>query len=128
MLNGLDAHSVVIDIECAGGLTGGGADTARELWEVVGGMQHIQSATPVLAIHKIIPVRDDVVNRTAVVAKRDAAVHAARGLFACLFVCQVEHKLAPVLEAICRDLGRFLQPIDFEKSSNFSHDNFLKLL
>ena len=40
----------------------------------------LQRRLPVLAIDQIVPVRNQIVDRAAVVTKRNAAIHAARGL------------------------------------------------
>ncbi|MNJ71617.1 hypothetical protein D3C77_681830 [compost metagenome] len=84
-------------------------------------MQHVQRAAPVLLVHQVIPVRDDVVDRAAVVAERDAAVHAARGLLLGLVIGQVQHEFAPVLQPLLRGLGGLLQTLKFHKASNLSH-------
>src|SRR5262249_39950486 len=64
----------------AGGLARGRAEPAGELGEVVGGVQPLGRARPVAAPDEIVPFRDEVPQRAAVVAERDAAVHAAPGL------------------------------------------------
>ena len=56
------------------------AQPAGELGEVVGGVQAIDRVAPVLAVDEVVPVGDQVAERAAVVAERDAAVHAATGL------------------------------------------------
>jgi hypothetical protein len=80
VLDALDAHRVVVDVERAGGLAGRRADAAGELGEVVGLVQHLDGVLPVAAVHQVVEVRDDVVDRAAAVAERRAAVHAARAL------------------------------------------------
>jgi hypothetical protein len=44
VLDRLDAHRVVVDVERAGGLAGRRADAAGELGEVVGAVQHLDRA------------------------------------------------------------------------------------
>ena len=78
--DGLDGHRGVVDVEGAGGLAGRGADAAGELGEVVGGVQDLDGGLPVTFVDQVVPVRDDVVDRAALVAEGDAAVHAARTL------------------------------------------------
>ncbi|MNS75346.1 hypothetical protein D3C72_1088600 [compost metagenome] len=121
VFDGLDAHGVAVDVQGTGGFTRRRADAARELREVVGGVQHVQRAAPVLLVHQVIPVGDDVVDRAAVVAERDAAVHAARGLLLGLVVGQVQHEFAPVLQPLLRGLGGLLQTLKFHKAGNLSH-------
>ncbi len=56
------------------------AQAAGELGEVVGGVQALDGVAPVVAVDEVVPVGDEVAERAAVVAERDAAVHAATGL------------------------------------------------
>src|SRR3546814_15345673 len=76
----LDRDRRVIDVERAARLAWRGADPAGELRKIVGGMQRIQRHLPVVGIDQMVPVRDHVVHRTAVMAERNAAVNAARRL------------------------------------------------
>ena len=71
---------VVVDVERAGGLARRRAHAARHLGEVVGGVQVERRRLPLVAVDEVVPVRDLVVDRAAVVAVGDAAVHAARRL------------------------------------------------
>src|SRR5690606_28294142 len=84
-------------------------------------MQDVQRAPPFLPVHQVVPVGDDVVDRASVVAERNAAVHAPGGLLPGLFVVQAHHELAPVLQALLRCFGGFLEPLEFHKTSDFSH-------
>src|SRR5215831_10347782 len=79
-LDVLDRHRGLADGHHAGGLARGRAEPAGELGEVVGGVQPLARARPVVAPDEIVPFRDEVPQRAAVVAERDAAVHAASGL------------------------------------------------
>jgi hypothetical protein len=79
-LDGLDRDRVVVDAEHARALARGRAQAARELREIVGRVQPVDRVAPMLAVHQVVPVGDDVAERTALVAERDATVHAARGL------------------------------------------------
>src|SRR5690606_14289193 len=121
VLNGLDADRVAVDVERTGGLAGRRADPAGKFREVVGGMQDVQRAPPFLPVHQVVPVGDDVVDRASVVAERNAAVHAPGRLLPGLFVVQAHHELAPVLQALLRCFGGFLEPLEFHKTSDFSH-------
>src|SRR5690606_1068468 len=76
----LDGDRLVDDVECAGRLARGGADTAGELGEIVGRQQVFERAAPIVLVNEVIPVRDLIVHRTAIVAVRDAAIHTAGGL------------------------------------------------
>jgi hypothetical protein len=80
VLDRLDADRIVVDAQRAGGLARRRADAAGEFREVVGRMQVLERLAVVAVIDQVVPVRDDVVDRAAVVAERDAAIHAARAL------------------------------------------------
>ena len=100
MLDGLDAHRIIIDVQRTGRFTWGRADAAGKVREVVGGVQHFDRTLPVLAIYQIVPVRDDVVDRAAALAERDAAIHATRTLRLGVLVGQMQDKLLVVLDAL----------------------------
>ena len=76
----LDRHRILVDAEHTRRLTRRRTEPAGELGEVVGGVQPVDGIAPVLAVDEVVPVGDQVPQRTAVVAEGDAAVHAARGL------------------------------------------------
>src|SRR5690606_16105428 len=46
----------------------------------VGGVQPFDGVPPVVPVDQVVPLGDEVAERAAVVAERDAAVHAAGGL------------------------------------------------
>src|SRR5262249_24491061 len=76
-LDVLDRHRGLADGQHAGRLAGGGAEPPGELGKVVGGVQPLARGRPVASPDEIVPFRDEVPQRTAVVTERDAAVHAA---------------------------------------------------
>jgi hypothetical protein len=111
----------MIDGEDAGGLAGGGTEHTRELGEVVGLVQAVDGLLPVLAVDEIVPVGDQVPQRTARVAEGHAAVHAARGLAAQLIVGHRLVDVAVVLEALLDGpLRRGLAP-DLEETPGIPH-------
>ena len=59
---------------------GAGQSCPGELREVVRGVQPVDRLAPLVAVDQVVPVRDEVPERAALVAERDAAVHAARRL------------------------------------------------
>src|SRR5690606_19497548 len=61
-------------------LAGRGTDQARELGEVVGRMESIDSIAPVARACEIVPVWDQVAKRAGVVAEGHSAIHAASSL------------------------------------------------
>ena len=76
----LDGDRVGVDAEHAGRLARRRAQPPGELGEVVRGVEALDGIVPVVAVDEVVPVRDQVAERAAVVAERDAAVHAPPGL------------------------------------------------
>ena len=76
----LDRDRVLVDAEHARRLARRRAQATGELGEVVGGVEPLDRVAPVVAVDEVVPVGDEVAERAAVVAERDAAVHAAPGL------------------------------------------------
>ena len=95
----LDRDRRLVDAEHARGLARRRAQPAGELGEVVGGVQPLARRVPVVAVHEVVPLRDEVPERAAGVAERDAAVHAARALRAHLLRREVLVDLLPVEDA-----------------------------
>src|SRR5262245_64343945 len=78
----LDGDRALDEVERAGGLARRRTDASGELGEIIGRVQVDDRVLPVAAIDEVVPVGDLVVHRTAGVAIRDAAIHAARRLVA----------------------------------------------
>ncbi len=123
VLDGLDAHGLVIHIQRAGCLAGCGANAAGELGEVVGAVQGVEGGLPVATVHQIVEVWNDVIDRAAVVAERCAAVHAARRLFVGLGIVQTDHELFVVFQALGNGLVALFDALVFHEASDFSHDS-----
>ena len=66
----LDRDRVVVDVQHAGRLARRRADQARELGEVVGRVQLHERVLPAVAVDEVVPVRDPVAERAALVAER----------------------------------------------------------
>src|SRR6266511_2555310 len=66
-----------------------GAEPPRELGEVVGGVQLFDRGSPGTRTDQVVPLRDPVSQRAAVVTERNAAVHAAPRLAVDLRLVQV---------------------------------------
>ncbi len=101
----LDRHRVVVDAEHARRLARRRAQPAGELGEVVRRVQPVDRVAPVVAVDEVVPVRDQVAERAAVVAERDAAVHAAPGL-------QLEHVLGELRRRPRSSRGRAPRSVD----------------
>jgi hypothetical protein len=85
-------------------------------------MQHLDRGLPVAAIHQIIPIWNDVVDRATLVTERDAAVHAARALLTDLLVRQGDQELVVVDDAIAGWLIAPVAPADLDESGWLTHD------
>ncbi len=121
VLDRLDADGVVVDVERTGRFARRRADAAGELGEVVGRVQRVDGVLPVLPEHHVVEVGNDVVDRAAGGAERNAAIHAARALHLGLFVGKVDDELVVVFFARDGFFGRFVQPLVFEESGYFAH-------
>src|SRR5581483_5625134 len=126
VLDRLDADRVVVDVERARGFAGGRADAARDLGEVVGGMQHVDRGAHGAAIHEIVPVRNDVVDRAAALAERDAAIHAARALLRRIGVGQAQDELAVMTNALGHRLRRLVHALELHETRDLPHDASLR--
>src|SRR3990172_9930461 len=85
-------------------------------------MQRLDGALPVLPVNQVVEIGDDVIDRTALNAERDPAVHAACGLDLRVFVGQAQVKLAVVPLARLRRLVRLLEALVFQESGDLAHD------
>ena len=122
VLNGLDAHRVVIDVQRTRCFAGRGANAAGELGEIIRAVQDLNRSFPIILEHQVVEVRDDVVDRAAAVAKRRAAVHAARALGFGLLVVQPDHKLFVIFDALGNRGIALFDARKLHESGNFSHD------
>src|SRR5262249_8785424 len=89
--------------------------------EVVGGMEALDRFLPAAAIHQVVPVGNDVSERAAFVAKRDAAIHAARALLTKLVFRKLALELAPVPQPLLDRSARRHLARDLHESSDLAH-------
>ena len=118
----LDGDGVLVDAEHTRRLARRRTQPARELGEVVGGVEALDGVVPVVAIDEIVPVRDQVAERTAVVAERDPAVHAPTRLVRQGIGIELFVHLLPVAQPH-RD-GATLRrlPIPLQEPGRFTHE------
>ena len=123
LLDGLDRHRCIFEVQRAGFLAGRRADAAGEFGEVVGRMQVADRRFPVVVIDEIVPVRDLVVHRTAgrAVAIGDATVHAAGGLFLHFRFRHRDREFAEMANAIRGRLILRHLAVDFEETRYLAH-------
>ncbi len=118
----LDRDGVALaDLEHAGRLARRRAEPAGELGEVVRPVELIDRLAPAVAVDEIVPVRDQVPERAAVVAERHAALHAAGALVAQLEQRQRAHELAHVVHALLRVALERLRARDLEEGTELAH-------
>jgi hypothetical protein len=97
---------------------------AGELREVVGRVERRRGRLQIVLVDVIVPVRDQVAERTARVAKRDAAIHATRALALQRFLDDRKLELAIITDAL---RGRALIGIysfELEEACYFSHGSW----
>ena len=99
VFDAFDGDGIGVDAEDAGPLAGRGAQPAGELGEVVGGVEAFGRLGPVAPPHQVVPLGDEVAERTAFVAEGDAAVHAPGPLLAGRLLGERLVDLAPVPDA-----------------------------
>src|ERR1700732_2854076 len=117
----LDRHRVVVDVQRARRLARRRADAAGEFRKIVGRVQRHRRLAPLVAIDQIVPVRDQIVDRAALVTERDAAIHATRGLRAQYRLRKGFDELLPVLLARRRLLIAAIGALDLEKPGRLAH-------
>src|SRR5665213_3284040 len=121
VLDRLDAHRIVVDVERARGFAGCGADAPGELGEIVGRMQRRQRRLPLVPVDQVVPVRNDVVDWAAGLAERNSAIHAARTLLRRCRIVQRQHELAVMLEPLGDRLRHFGDALELEESGDLAH-------
>ncbi len=118
---GLDGDRDVVDVERAGRFARRRADAAGDFREVVGRVKVARRLFPVAAIDEVVPVRDLVVDRAAVVTIRDAAIHAARGLVARFLLGKRQDEFAIILDPLLDRSVIAILAFDFEKAGDLTH-------
>ena len=123
LLDRLDRDRRVLEVQRAGFLARGGADTAGELGEVVGRMQVADRLFPLAAVDEVVPVRNLVVNRTAgrPMAIGNAAIHAARRLLGDLGIRHRNGEFTEMADTVRRWLVFHHLPVDFHETCNLAH-------
>src|ERR1700688_3683658 len=128
--DGLDGDGIVVDVERAGSFARRRADAAGELRKIVGRVQVARGFFPVALVDQIVEIRNLVVdraarrarlNRAGAVAIGNAAVHAARGLIAGVFLAQGNDEFAIVLHALGNGRVFAIVPVDLQKTCNLAH-------
>ena len=117
----LDGHGRLVDPQDAGRLARRRAQAPGELREVVGGVQALDGAPEVAAPHQVVPFRDQVPERTTVVAEGDAAIHAPAGLRLESAVLELLVDLFPVPDPDVDGAPLRQLPAGFHEPTGISH-------
>ena len=117
----LDRHRVVVDRQHARRLARRRADPAGELGEVVGRVELVDRLAPLAAVDEVVPVGDQVAERTALVAERDPAVHAPRALALQLGLRLQAEVLLVVVHALLRVALVEADPVDLQERAELAH-------
>ena len=117
----LDRDGIFIDTQHAGRLAGGGADASGKLREVICGVQSLAGFVPLIAVHQIVEVGNDISKRATGVTKRHSAVHAACALPHQFFGGQNGQKFIEVLESLLRRLFACDRAFILHESAGLTH-------
>ena len=122
--DGLDGDRIVLDVQGTGRLARRRAAPAGEFREIVGGMQRVRRRAPLVAIDQIVPVGDQIVDRAALVAEGNAAIHAARRLLAYLRRRQRMDEFAVIVNPRFRLFAAAVLAFDFQKARDLAHVSY----
>src|SRR5690606_16576080 len=121
-LDQLYGHRLIIDPQDTSGLAGCGADSARHLRKVVGGVQRFDRLTSQASIVVIVPIRDQIAEGAPRIAKRDSAIHASRSLTLDLLLNHGEFELLVVVDPLSSGKLSWLDASVLEEPCILAHD------
>ncbi|CAB5068169.1 unannotated protein [freshwater metagenome] len=98
-LNLLDRHRVRINSQHTGGLARCRTKPARKLGKIVRCVQALDGFMPTVFVDQIIPIGNDVSERTAVIAERNTTIHAPAGLVLQVILWELLVDLFPVQQS-----------------------------
>src|SRR5271169_253343 len=84
-------------------------------------MQVLECLAPVGVVDEVVPVRDLVVHRAAIVAIGYAAIHATRRLVTHRLFGKRQYELAIMADAIRGERVAPITPIDLQEAGNLAH-------
>jgi hypothetical protein len=118
----LDRDWILIDSDNTCCLTWGRAKPSGELREIIGRVQLIDRITPTIPENKIVPIRNQIAERTAVVAERNTAIHAPACLFTNLGDRKILVDLTPITKPDWNLTPARKLTLMLEKSCYITHD------
>src|SRR4029077_18980596 len=95
-----DCDCRLVNPQYARRLAWGGTDASSEFRKVVGRMKLAHGFFPAAAVYQIIPVRNQIIDRTPGVAEWHAAIHTTRALCAQLLFGKVLVNLKPIIHPL----------------------------
>ena len=117
----LDRHRRRDNPQHTGCFTGGRADPTSEFGKIVGRMESLQGLFPLTTINQIVPLRNQIAERTAAHAEGYAAIHAARRLGFGLLVSRVIVMLIVMVQTIVNRLDGLVAAPMLDKSAGVTH-------
>ena len=117
----LDRDRRLIDSQHARRFARRGTNPAGEFREVVGRVQLANRLFPTPVINQIVPIGNQVVDGTSRLAKRHAAIHAARALGTKILFGEIEIDLEPIIDALRNWTSRGKLARVFQKSRVLTH-------
>ncbi len=120
-LDGLDRDRILVDAQHAGSLARRGTQLAGELREVIGRVQTLDRRLPAIAIDQVVPVRNQIPQRTALMTERNAAVHAAAALHLQFAGGVRQVHLLPVLDSLGGRTRGVLLAMDLDEPGRLTH-------
>src|SRR5438067_4142301 len=109
----LDGDWIVVDAQDARGFAGSRTNPTCKLREIVGLMKNLNGFSPTTLVNQVIPIRNDVPERTAGVTEGDATIHAAGTLRLHQFVGRITVHLKPIANTLVHGPARRHLALDF---------------
>ena len=124
VLDVLDRHRRIGDAQHARAFARGRAGAAGELGKVVRLVQPIERVLPAALVDQVVPLGNEIVDRAArfALAKRHAAIHAARTLRAQVQLGRRGEDFQEILRPLQRIAIRHRLPLEFFKACGFAHE------
>jgi hypothetical protein len=99
-LDVFDRHRLAAQVEDARRFAGGRADAAGHLGKVVGRKESLARFVVATLVDKVIELGDQVSKGAPLVAERDPAIHAARGLRLERLARRLNHKFVVIFQTL----------------------------
>src|SRR5581483_4400690 len=120
-LDGPDRYRIIVDAKHARTFARRRTKGAGELRKIIGLVQAIDRVLPAAAIDEVVPIGNHVTKRAALMAKRNAAIHAARALLLQLVFRIRPHDLLPVTHTLRDRPIRLLGAFELDEAFDITH-------